>query len=99
MSDDRPWFLWNLDITEAEFRARLAHEDPAIRAQWQGTLLREANFREVWKWVRLKDVLTNWSNITRHLGRRRAFWEWLFDGWRRDGLLDDVDGAATRPAP
>lgn len=83
----RPWFLWDVDVTEDEFKARLQHEDPGIRAQWQGALLREAPYREVWRYVSLREVLANWALIQRHLGRKRAMWEWLIDGWRRDGLL------------
>ena len=84
---DRPYFLWDVDVSEAEFRARLHHADPSIRAQWQGRLLREARFDEVWAYVTLDEVLRDWERIRRHLGRRRAFWDWLFDGWRKDGLL------------
>ena len=84
---DRPWFLWDVQITDAEFRERLTHADPRIRAQWQGTLLREARYKEVWQYVRLQDVLSNLENVRLHLGRRRDMWEWLIDGWRRDGLL------------
>lgn len=87
MSKDRPWFLWDVDVTEAAFRERLRHSDPRIRAQWQGQLMREATVREVWQYMTLDDVLENWDNIRRHLGRMRPFWEYLFNGWREDGLL------------
>lgn len=87
MDATRPWFLWDVDVSEAEFRERLRHVDPAIRAQWQGALLREAPYAEVWRYVTLREVLDNWAQVRRHLGRRRAMWEWLIDGWRRDGLL------------
>jgi hypothetical protein len=88
VAPDRPWFLWDVDVSDAEFRARLQHPDPAIRAQWQGVLMREATYREVWRYLKLSDVLANWDNIRRHLGRRRTFWEWLFDGWRHAGILE-----------
>lgn len=84
---DRPYFLWDVDVTDATFRARLRHADPAIRAQWQGRLLREARFDEVWQYVTLDEVLANGPLVRRHLGRERRFWEWLLEGWRRDGLL------------
>ncbi len=30
------------------------------------------------------------------LGKRRAFWEFLIEGWRKDGLLrDEVDSVAA----
>ncbi len=84
---DRPWFLWDVSLSDAEFRKRLTHLDARIRAQWQGVLLREARMFEVWSYLTLEDVLENWEHIQRHLGRRRAFWEWLLEGWRKDGLL------------
>ena len=84
---DRPWFLWDVSLSDAEFRQRLKHLDVRIRAQWQGVLLREARMFEVWSYLTLDDVLENWEHIKRHLGRRRAFWEWLLEGWRKDGLL------------
>ncbi len=84
---DKPWFLWDLDISEEEFQERLCHPDPDIRAQWQGRLMREANVSEVWTYLSLPEVLANWQRIARHLGRRRDFWQWLLDGWRSDGLI------------
>jgi hypothetical protein len=84
---DRPYFLWDVDVTDAELRARLRHPDPAIRAQWEGCLLREARVDEVWSYVTLEAVLRDWPLIERHLGRRREFWRWLLEGWRKDGLL------------
>lgn len=87
MAPGRPWFVWDLDIDEAGLRAQLVQPDPDLRAQWQGRVLREAAYSEVWTFLSLEEVLANWSRIQRHLGRRRAFWEWLLDGWRRDGLI------------
>ncbi|MBL8950248.1 MAG: hypothetical protein JNK82_05705 [Myxococcaceae bacterium] len=84
---DRPWFLCDVDISDAAFRERLRDPDPVIRAQWQGALLREATVADVWRYVALSEVLENWVHIARHLGRRRAFWEWLIRGWREDGRL------------
>ena len=87
MTKVRPWFIWDVDVTEAVLRERLRHPDPAIRAQWQGQLMREATVREVWQYMTLDDVLDNWDNIRRHLGRMRSFWEYLINSWREDGLL------------
>lgn len=94
--DARPWFLWSVELSEDDFRARLRDPEPAVRAQWQGLLLREARWSEIWSYVRLGEVLSNWEHVDRHLGRKRAFWNWLIDGWRKDGLLDD--STTDRPA-
>jgi hypothetical protein len=85
--DQRPPFLWDVPVTERELRERLHHPDPAIRAQWEGRVLREATFAEVWRYLTLEEVLRDWPHFYKHLGRRRAFWEWLLQGWRDDGLI------------
>ena len=66
---------WGVDISETAFRERLRHQEPRVRAQWMGGLMREARVREVWAYVTLTEVLEDWENLQRHLGRRRAFWE------------------------
>jgi hypothetical protein len=85
--DERPWFLWDVQVTERELRERLRDPDPRIRAQWAGVILREATYPEVWKYVSLEQVLADWPHLERHLGRKRAFWQWLLRGWREDGLI------------
>jgi hypothetical protein len=84
---DRPWFLWDVPVTEAELRVKLRTTDPDARAQWQARIMREACFSEVWRYLSVDEIVDNWEYIRRHLGRRRRFWEWLLDGWRSDGLI------------
>jgi hypothetical protein len=87
MKPDRPYFLWDVDVSDAELRERLRTPDPDARAQWQACVLREARFDDVWAYLSLDDILQNWEHIRRHLGRQRGFWEFLLNGWRDDGLL------------
>ena len=87
MAPDRPYFLWDMDIGEAELRERLTTPDPDARAQWEARIMREARYPDVWRYLALTDVLRDWEHIRRHLGRERGFWEFLLNGWRRDGLL------------
>ncbi len=54
---DRPYFLWDLPVTEAELRERLRDADPEVRAQWQGRVMREARYDDVWSYLTLGDVL------------------------------------------
>jgi hypothetical protein len=84
---DRPYFLWDVPITAAELRERLRDPDPAIRAQWQGRVMREARFDDVWDYITLDEVIRDFSHLRKHLGRMRGFWEYLLDAWRKDGLL------------
>jgi len=39
---DRPYFLLDVTITEAELRDRLRDPDPDTRAQWHARIMREA---------------------------------------------------------
>jgi len=75
--DARPYFLWWTDETVADLRRHLASSDPEERAYWAGALLREANTRDVWLFVKPSDLRRDWTRITRHLGRGRAMWAWL----------------------
>lgn len=87
-SGERPYFLWDVDISAAELRSRLKDADPDIRAQWQGRVLREARFSDVWDYLTVEEVLRDWPRIRRHLGRSRDLWDILLDGWRTLGLLE-----------
>lgn len=82
-----PYFLWDTPVTEAELRQRLLDPDPDIRAQWQGVIMREARFDDVWSYLTVTDVVRDWHRIRRHLGQSRAFWEFLLEGWRARGHL------------
>ena len=86
--DRRPYFLWDEPLTIAELRARLAGPDEAERLRLLGKMLREARDTDVWAFVTPDEVAAALPRLQRHLGRRRAFWEWLIAGWREDGLLE-----------
>lgn len=50
-------------------------------------LLREARDIDVWKFVTPQQVAEALPSLAGRLGRRRAFWEFLIEGWRQDGIL------------
>ena len=82
-----PYFLWDDPMTVAEFISRLKTASPPERARLLGKLLREARDTDVLKFASPEEVVNEWSTIAPHLGRRRAFWEFLFGQWRQEGLL------------
>jgi hypothetical protein len=87
--DDRPYFLWDEEITVGEFRQRLQGQDAAERDRLLGKMLREARDTDVWKFVTPREVAEALPRIERRIGSRRiGFWRFLIDGWRDDGLLD-----------
>lgn len=72
-----PYFLWWTQITVADLRRHLVSADPEERAYWMGALLREANTRDVWLFVKPSDIRALWPRLQRHLGRTRAMWGFL----------------------
>ena len=85
--DARPYFLWNEDLTVADLRRLLSGEDQAERLRLLTILLREARDVDVWEFVSPREVADALPQVAHRLGRRRAFWEFLIEGWRRDGIL------------
>src|SRR5438093_13762999 len=85
--DLRPYFFWDEDLSIDDLRARLASGDSWDRLRLLAKLLREARDIDVWEFVSPEDVAEALPAIRHRLGRRRAFWEFLIDGWRDDGLL------------
>jgi len=82
-----PYFLWDEDLTVAEVRRRLRGGPEEERVRLAGKILREAAYPEVWEFLRVADVARDLPELRRHLGRRRAFWEFLIGEWRALGLL------------
>lgn len=73
----RPYFLWWTDATVGDLRTRLADPDLEVRAYWMGALLREANTRDVWLYLRPQEIRQLWPRLLRHLGRTRDMWAFL----------------------
>jgi hypothetical protein len=73
----RPYFVWWTELTVGDLKRHLASSDPDERAYWLGALLREANTRDVWLFVRPDDVRAAWPRVLRHLGRARERWAYL----------------------
>lgn len=89
LSDEgaRPYFLWDEATTVGEFRRSLTTRDVPEWCRLVGKLMREARDTDVWRFVRVDEVVSRFDHIRPHLGRRRAFWDYLLAGWKRDGLV------------
>ncbi len=83
-----PYFLWDEPMTVRELRNRLETASPPERIRLLGKILREARDTEVWRFTTPREVVGLWPEISRHLGRRRPFWEFLLGEWNRQGLLE-----------
>ena len=85
--DRRPYFLWDEDVSVAELRAILKGPPTELRDRALAKMLREARDIDVWSFVTPAEVAQALPRIERRLGRRAAFWRFLIDGWKEDGLL------------
>ena len=83
-----PYFLWDEPMTVRELRNRLETASHPERIRLLGKILREARDTEVWRFTTPREVVRLWPEISRHLGRRRPFWEFLLGEWNRQGLLE-----------
>ena len=81
-----PYFLWDDPMTMRELRARLDQSEEE-RVRPLGKIMREAREPDVWLFTTPAEVNRRWSQLERHLGRRRTFWEFLLGQWREQGLL------------
>ena len=78
-----PYFLWDDPMTNRELRERLKSASPPERMRLLGKILREARDTEVWRFTTPREVADSWPALSRHLGRRRAFWLFLLTVWHR----------------
>jgi hypothetical protein len=85
--DLRPYFLWDEDVSIDELRIRLRGDDAWEKQRLMGKMLREARDIDVWHFTTPGEVARALPAVGRRVGRRLAFWEFLIDGWRQDGLL------------
>ena len=76
-----PYFLWDEPMTLRDLRERLARSDEE-RVRLLGKILREAREPDIWLFTTAEEVDRRWSQLERHLGRRREFWRFLLGRWR-----------------
>jgi hypothetical protein len=82
-----PYFLWDEPLTVGEIKHRLATGSKTERHRLLGKILREARDSDVWKFTTPNEVWENWTELSTYLGRRKAFWEFLFSRWKKAGLI------------
>jgi hypothetical protein len=80
-AEGRPYFLWDADITETKFRELLAQGDDGLKAVLIAKLMRQAKPDDVFIYATEAEIRQLWPHIVPHLGRTRAFWEWLLAAW------------------
>jgi hypothetical protein len=85
-----PYFLWDAPMSVSELRSRLEKAGEPERLRLLGKILREARDPDVWRFTTPEEVDALWPRLEKHLGRRRAFWQFLLGRWQE--LRTDVQG-------
>jgi hypothetical protein len=85
-SDQRPYFIWNADLTEEDVRRILASDDEYERTRMIGHIVRNARFDDVWKYVTVQDIVDNWRIVRGFLWppSLRELWTWALQVWGYD---------------
>ena len=82
---ERPYFLWDNDLTLAQFRALLLDPDDEVRAYWLGTLLRQARPDDALSLSSLTAIRRDWARAEKYVGKERAFWTWYLGEMAKRG--------------
>lgn len=82
-----PYFTWDEPLTVRDLHERLRSAPEIERLRLLGRILREARDTDAWFFTTPAFVARNWEKLSPYVGRRRAFWQWLLERWREDGLL------------
>jgi len=82
-----PYFLWDEPMSVAQLKERLRTASHPERVRLLGKILREARDTDVWEFTNIDEILRLWPELQLHLGRRRSFWEFLFNRWHLEGTL------------
>jgi hypothetical protein len=82
-----PYFLWDEPMSVAHLQERLRSASHPERIRLLGKILREARDTDVWYFTTPEEIRQLWPELSKHLGRRRPFWEFLFNRWQSEGYL------------
>jgi hypothetical protein len=85
--DAIPYFLWDDPMTVRDVHTRLATASLPERDRLLGKILREAKDTDMWHFTTPAEVAERFGALSRHLGRRKQFWEFLLKSWQEEGLI------------
>ena len=78
---NRPYFLWDCDITIQQLHEKLMDSDPKIRCYWMGKVMRQAKPEDAIALLTWDTIKQEFSGVIPYLGNKRSFWKWLFSKW------------------
>lgn len=76
----RPYFLWDYDLTEADVRRILKTGTETDKIWLMSRILTSAHFNDVWKYMKLRDVIA-WFPKLRMRPQIKKAWENALTVW------------------
>lgn len=76
----RPYFLWDYDLSEEDVRKKLEEGDEFTRRWLIGRILESAKYKDVWKYLTIKEILQIFPKLKLKPPIRQA-WEKAFKAW------------------
>jgi hypothetical protein len=86
-SDTIPNFCWDRKLTENQILQQLQLLSGLQKTLFLAWIMREATFKDVWKYVTPQQAWSQLSELRRFLGRRKKFWEFTLGKWHELGKI------------
>jgi hypothetical protein len=77
---NRPYFLWDYDLSESDVRAILRGKNETERQWMMGRILASANFKDVWRYLTLQEIITELPKLRFRPEIKKA-WEHAIHVW------------------
>jgi hypothetical protein len=85
--DNIPYFCWDRKLTEKEIKNQLKNLAGAERDNLVAWILREAAFKDVWRFLTPKEVFECLPRLQYSLGRWKDFWSYITNTWHELGKI------------
>ena len=85
----RPYFIWDYDLTEADIRAILCGDDEEQKAWIVARLLESARYEDIWQYISLAELRAIFLKLQLK-PQVRAAWEFALLVWASDQAADQA---------
>jgi hypothetical protein len=79
----RPYFIWDYDLTEADIRTILRGDDEEQKAWLVARLLESARYEDIWQYISLAELRAILPKL-KLKPQVRAAWEFALSVWESD---------------
>ena len=79
----RPYFIWDYDLTDADIRAILGGDDEEQKAWLVARLLESARYEDIWQYISLAQLRAIFPKLQLK-PQVRAAWEFALQVWESD---------------